>query len=335
MYILKLAALAGSIMSGPIRPRRGRASQPVHYNVCDMRGQNAGTSQDVDYDRAVIAPTPANPLPAYPPDQGAPVQATRNRAARRSGPYKRTVGKTRHKYEPLQSNSRGSGLVVILANNENSIAGIDDDINKIEEFYTSNVHCEAHYKIIGGKNDPEKLGKRDLTLQEVVDEIIHPINQHYSADDRIAGAEYDRVIFHLFSHGNFEYVYMKNTCELHQTLVNRLANEIPNLQKEIPAIVFIHTCDPPRGTVLPVTQPAAVGAAPHSAPNVLSVHTRQGHVTGHGPQARGSLVLQSLLTNMRQPNDLVTAVKLTNQQLQELGQPEVLLTGNQSKQFYP
>ena len=114
-------------------------------------------------------------------------------------------------------------------------------------------------------------------------------------------------------------------------LINLLAHELPNLEKQIPVVAFIHISKPPEEFTLP--QPDVVGAHMHTSPNVLGVHTKDDSLPHDDPHANGSWVIRQLMQKLKHSKDLIKALQSTNNEAKNQKRSLMIITEHEFKQL--
>ena len=211
--------------------------------------------------------------------------------------------------------TNGRGLVVIITNDENYINGIQTDILTLEEFYKASPR---HYDVIGGYCDKNSAEKKNLDLA-AIRSLVKRIDNLYHPPTMLQGAEYDRIILHIFAPGSADYICVPNGMYKRKIHIrNDIADNLRHLQGQIPVVVNIHSSEPlPPGTALP--------AAPHdtvstdNSPNVLGFFTHESDIDGYDARDSGSWFVQTLLQQLNKTYDVQAALEKANGLAQRKG----------------
>ena len=328
-------------VGGSIRYRNRRygfrGHQPTHDVIVQPHPARTDDAPGPDYDRASeLVPTPT----AGPSSQahgtltpsGQPHRSRRHR--QRTAPYTLnsyalSVGRHPSRFCTLRPDSSGRGLVVIMVNHSELIPGLEIDIQTLVETYTHKLN--ATYVLIGDPNDPNVAARQNVTNEAIAD-IFRRVNEMYNRGTRLDGTEFDRIMFHLFAPGNDQFVCLRDGIERQVNLVSLLANEMSNLEGQIPVVLFTHISAPPADLPLPPTGSDSVPL--HSSRNLLGVFTKQGQVNDYDPHRSGSWMVQNLMRSMAETGELLQAVALTNSHAMRQNHPELLSADNRFKQLY-
>ena len=284
----------------PAAPQvRHAQEQGMYSNGTDPSGQLAASGTTYSY---------PHPLSAYTFEK-----KTANPGKRyKQFDYKSWMSQNMSEFIPLQRNSRGRGIVHIIINEKHLIPGIRKDICALETLYKD----LKNYVVTGGHCDRNSDDKRDLDERGILHHI-NCLNKSYDPQFRVSGAEYDRIIVHIFAPGSADYICTPSGGYVRKThLFNAIAQNLPNLQKQIPVVVTIHSSEPlPHRATLPAAPPDIV--ITDTSPNVLRFSTHQPKLDGYNADDGGSWFVQQMVKELQSSDDVQSAFENVNTKAQQ------------------